>query len=35
MARIKATDSLIDQIVYLLYNLNEDDVKIVKSTLEN
>jgi len=29
-ARIKATDELIDEIVYKLYGLTEDEIKIVK-----
>src|SRR3990167_4715642 len=29
-ARIKATDELIDEIVYRLYGLTEDEIKIVK-----
>ena len=29
-ARIKATDNLIDEIVYRLYGLTEDEIKIVE-----
>jgi hypothetical protein len=29
-AHIKATDKLIDQIVYKLYGLNEDEIAIVE-----
>jgi hypothetical protein len=29
-ARIKATDELIDEIVYKLYGLTEEEIKIVK-----
>ena len=29
-ARIKATDELIDEIVYRLYGLTEEEIKIVK-----
>jgi len=28
--RIKATDELIDEIVYRLYGLTEDEIKVVK-----
>ncbi|MCR4322423.1 MAG: hypothetical protein NUV74_19085 [Candidatus Brocadiaceae bacterium] len=29
-ARIKATDDLIDEIVYRMYGLTEDEIKVVK-----
>ena len=35
MSRIKATDNLIDQIVYMLYGLNEDEIKIVEAISSN
>jgi len=31
-ARIKATDELIDEIVYRLYGLTEEEIKVVKGT---
>ena len=31
-AKIKSTDELIDEIVYKLYGLTEDEIKIVKGT---
>jgi hypothetical protein len=33
MERIAATDELIDQIVYRLYGLTEEEMKIVKGTV--
>jgi hypothetical protein len=33
MGRIEATDGLIDQIVYRLYGLNEDEIKIVEESI--
>jgi hypothetical protein len=33
MRRIKATDELIDAIVYRLYGLNEDEIKIVEGSI--
>lgn len=33
MKRIEATDMLIDQIVYRLYGLNEDEIKIVEGSI--
>lgn len=35
MSRIEATDNLIDQIVYMLYGLNEDEIKIVEESVSN
>ena len=35
MSRIEATDNLIDQIVYMLYGLNEDEIKIVEASIFN
>lgn len=32
-ARIKATDELIDEIVYRLYGLMEEEIKVVKGTV--
>lgn len=32
-ARIKATDELIDEIVYRLYGLTEEDIKIVRQMI--
>jgi len=31
--RIKATDELIDEIVYKLYGLTEEEIKIIKGTV--
>ncbi len=33
MGRIEATDRLIDQIVYKLYGLTEDEIKIVEGSI--
>ncbi len=33
MGRIEATDELIDQIVYRLYGLNEEEIKIVEESI--
>jgi len=33
LGRIEATDKLIDQIVYKLYGLNEDETKIVEDSI--
>jgi hypothetical protein len=35
MSGIEATDNLIDRIVYMLYGLNEDEIKIVKESVSN
>ena len=35
MSEIKVTDDLIDQIVYRLYSLNEDEIKIVEESVSN
>lgn len=32
-ARIKATDNLIDEIVYKLYGLTEEEIKIVEGKI--
>jgi hypothetical protein len=32
-ARIKATDELIDELVYRLYGLTEDEIKVVKEAV--
>ena len=32
MGRIEATDGLIDQIVYKLYGLTDDEIKIVEES---
>ena len=32
-SRIKATDELIDEIVYRLYGLTEEDIKIVRQMI--
>ncbi len=33
MVRIESTDSLIDQIVYKLYGLTDDEIKIVEGSI--
>lgn len=33
MGRIETTDSLIDQIVYKLYGLTEDEIKIIEGSI--
>jgi hypothetical protein len=33
MGQIKATDGLIDQIIYKLYGLTEDEIKIVEGSI--
>jgi len=33
MGRIEATDELIDQIVYRLYGLTEEDIEIVEKSI--
>jgi len=33
MGRIEATDGLIDQIVYRLYGLTDDEIKIVEESI--
>jgi len=32
-ARIKATDELIDEIVYKLYGLTEEEIKVIKGAI--
>jgi len=32
-ARIKATDELVDEIVYRLYGLTEEEIKVVKGVV--
>ena len=32
-ARIKATDTLIDEIVYRLYGLTEEEIKIIEEKI--
>ncbi len=34
LAKIKSTDKLIDQIVYKLYGLNEEEIKIVEDSIK-